>query len=350
MAWVQRLHNHGVIDRAGAALVPWWRGEGVDDVQETLRLWAIVDNWRSSHAYPLNSVQVNLRSRVARVAPGALVVQRMKRFSSLMNKLARQPRMSLSQMHDLGGCRAIFDDVAAIDEIVALYRPRRQRDLFGGPDGPKCYDYIRKPKPDGYRGVHLVVRFVARSSQRKLWNGQRIEIQLRSRLQHAFATAVETVTTFTREPLKFGGGSEEWRGFFSLMGSVLALREGTPIVAGTSSDPEVLIEQLRAAEAKLRVRQRLRGWAAAIHVMPSQNLDEPWLVLRLDLDRPTIQVAGYPDASRAAASIAPTEQQPSSGIDAVVVKVNDLKTIRLAYPNYYADASAFLDALDAALQ
>jgi hypothetical protein len=40
------------------------------------------------------------------------------------------------------------------------------------------------------------------------------EIQLRSRLQHAWATTVETVDTFTRQAIKTGGGKAEWRRFF----------------------------------------------------------------------------------------------------------------------------------------
>jgi ppGpp synthetase/RelA/SpoT-type nucleotidyltranferase len=175
--------------------------------------------WRASHNFPLIVFQRILRKRAKQIDPGAIVAKRLKRFSSVMNKLSRESQMKLSQMQDLGGCRAIVTDVATVYRLYQTY-------LEINPSSPpewtvKCYDYIKHPKPDGYRGIHVVGRYLAPNEKGKPWDGHRIEIQLRSKLQHAFATAVETVTTFTRLPLKFGGGPPDWRRFFSLMGSVL---------------------------------------------------------------------------------------------------------------------------------
>ncbi len=43
-----------------------------------------------------------------------------------------------------------------------------------------------------------------------------IELQLRTRLQHEWATAVETMGTFLQSSLKSSQGPEEWLDFFSL--------------------------------------------------------------------------------------------------------------------------------------
>jgi hypothetical protein len=109
-------------------------------------------------------------------------------------------------------------------------------------------------KKDGYRGIHVVARYHPRKSEREPWDGHRVEIQMRTRLQHAFSTAVETVTAFTRQPLKFGAGPVEWRRFFSLMGSALALREGTESVPDTPTDKTQLIAEFKNAAAELKVR------------------------------------------------------------------------------------------------
>src|SRR6201998_3280092 len=115
-----------------------------------------------------------------------------------------------------------------------------------------------------------------------MWYGQLIEIQIRSQLQHAFATAVETVTTFTREPLKFGAGPVEWRRFFSLMGSTLALREGTVLVSGTPANHDELIAELRECVNRLNIRSRLRGWTNALTVLRAKHLKRfKWLLLVL---------------------------------------------------------------------
>lgn len=346
--WVRRSFGKGQIDRAGKLLTPWWLDRTAHrlDVREIGRHFDIIQNWRTSHAFPLNSFQVNLRSRARRVEKGALVAQRLKRFSSLMNKLAREPQMKLSQMHDLGGCRAIVTDVQAVDELVRLYRGD-DKVWYESEGTLKYYDYIRNPKADGYRGIHLVGRYTARQEEQEAWNGQRIEIQLRSRLQHAFATAVETVTTFTREPLKFGGGPAEWKRFFALTGSLFALRENTPFVPGTPTDEKALTSELREQTKSLKVVQRLRGWAAALKRLPRSNVKGfEWLLLVLDIRANTIDVTPFTNRTKAEAAVAKIEQgQQGDLLDAVLVGVKSARELRFAYPNYYADTGAFINAL-----
>jgi hypothetical protein len=266
-----------------------------------------------------------------------------------MNKLVRENAMKLSQMQDLGGCRVILSDIRA---VTALYETYRGGDLLPPTEGSlKCHDYIKNPKPDGYRGIHVVGRYHARSRLREPWNGHRIEIQLRSQLQHVFATAVETVTTFTREPLKFGAGPIEWRRFFSLMGSALAYREGTPFVEDTTTNITDLIKELREVTTMLRVQERLSGWSDALQVLPRQDIKEgfKWLLLVLNIKDKTIKVTGYIDRKQASKAVAEIEKSKQEDLDAVLVWVPSINNLRAAYPNYYADTKGFLEALKTSL-
>ena len=78
--------------------------------------------------------------------------------------------MKLSQMQDLGGCRAILSDVESVYRLFDMYRGPLT--LFEDADTRlKCYDYIRTPKPDGYRGIHIVGRYQARLEKNLPWNG-----------------------------------------------------------------------------------------------------------------------------------------------------------------------------------
>jgi hypothetical protein len=267
-----------------------------------------------------------------------------------MNKLARESHMKLSQMHDLGGCRAILADVRSVDRLYELYRG--PQDLFESEGSLKSYDYIRSPKPDGYRGIHVVGRYRARFAKNEPWNGHRIEIQLRSRLQHAFATAVETVTTFTKFPLKFSGGPDQWRRFFSLTGSAFALREGTSVIAGTPTDPGELIRELREVTKLLKVRPRLAGWARAIRKLPGRNVNKKfqYLLLVLNVADNTVKVTGFADRQEAAVAINEIEKGKREELDAVLVWVGSIRDLKAAYPNYYADTDEFIDALNQALR
>ncbi len=82
--------------------------------------------------------------------------------------------------------------------------------------------------------MHFVYRYRSREARRAAWDGLRIEVQIRSNLQHAWVAAVETVDAIRCTQLKIAGaGNGEWDRFFALMGSVLALEEGRPTVPGT---------------------------------------------------------------------------------------------------------------------
>lgn len=353
-AWVRREHSKSTIRRAGEQLTAWWVG-GANSGRfdhatfETIDAIEVAQNWRTCHAYPLNAFQVTLRQRARRVEHRPLIAQRLKRFVSVVEKLAREVNMNLAQMQDLGGCRAVLSSVDAVDRLAALYG-FGQANLFAQEDA-SWKDYIREPKPDGYRGIHIVGRFAPKTRSGWDWNGQRVEIQLRTRLQHAFSTAVETVTTFTNQPLKFGGGPEDWRRFFALMGSMLAVREGTQLVPGTSADPHEIALELWDLTQALNVPRRLRSWAEALRSMRGLNIkDAQWLLLALDVETSTVRVQGFQAYDVAAKTLGQLEKGPrGQTVDAVLVRLTSARQLRAAYPNYYADTTQFLEALGDAL-
>ena len=327
----------------------WWiSDEDTHLKQQWSAAFNVLENWRTSHDFPLTSVQRALRNRAQKVEKHVIVARRLKRFPSLMNKLARESAMKLSQMQDLGGCRAILSNANAVQLLFSMYGG--EAPLLPSEGSRKCDDYIKNPKPDGYRGIHIVERYHSHSELFAPWDGQRIEIQLRTQLQHSFATAVETVTTFTRTPLKFGAGPVEWRRFFSLMGSALAIREQTPLVPNTPPNSDELIKELRDASNHLMVHQRLRGWADALKTLRSQHMkDSELLLLVLDMTQNTVKAQGFKERKDALQAIAEIEKSKSTNLDAVLVWVSSFRRLRAAYPNYYADTGKFLVTLDAAL-
>ncbi len=68
---------------------------------------ALLDNWRASHLYVINTFQASLRLRRTRFAGGdaITIAQRLKRRPTIIDKLGREQGMSLSRMHDIAGCR-----------------------------------------------------------------------------------------------------------------------------------------------------------------------------------------------------------------------------------------------------
>lgn len=185
----------------------------------------LVNNWRSAHSYPLNSINMTLKQRAIRVEKTAIVYQRLKRAEAIRAKMLRQEKehgrmFDLTSMQDLGGCRAIMSDVDKIEELLSVYEDAHKKNPDRGSIREHMDDYISQPKDDGYRGVHLIYKYrsqaeehaliAAREWDRLKFDGLRIEIQIRSRLQHQWASAVETAGRHIRRNIKGDGGGKSW--------------------------------------------------------------------------------------------------------------------------------------------
>lgn len=349
MAWAtpnypkKRVTNAGKILAAGTEKIdnlPAW--------QEYLDALDIVNNWRAAHAFPLNTIQIGLRRIAKSVESSAIVAQRIKRLSSITSKLYRFPTMSLSQMQDLGGCRAIVGDVKSVDGILYLYKKSNMKHHLHTLD-----NYIDKPKTSGYRGVHMIYTY--NSDKNETYNGLKIEIQVRTQLQHAWATAVETVGTFVRQALKSSQGEKEWLRFFSLMGTALAIRENTPTIPGTPQDEASLIAELNSLAESLDVANKLRAYGAALKTLEDASVKSAhYFLMTLEPEAETVSVKGFKgnELQKATDMYLEVEKTLNAkrGAEAVLVSVESIAALQRAYPNYFLDTDLFLDALHAALR
>jgi ppGpp synthetase/RelA/SpoT-type nucleotidyltranferase len=342
MEWTIPEYTRTQVDRAGHVI----RNPDIAD-SDWLEAYSAVDNWRSSHAFPLNTIQTGLRGRARIVDPDCLVAQRLKRFWSIWLKLRRFPTMNLSQMQDIGGCRAVVSTVDQVYELHELSRSSKMRHELA-----RCNNYILEPKRSGYRGVHLIYRY--ESDRKVTYNGLQIEVQLRSKIQHAWATAVETVGTFTRQSLKSSLGSEEWLRFFALMSCVMALKESTPRVPDVPTAERELYRELRASAAHLDVLARLDGFARSLHVIGQGTPGSKYYLLQFDSGTRALKVEAFRASELERANIAYREIEKanagSSSRDAVLVSVDSLEALRRAYPNYFLDTQVFAEHVAEAIQ
>ena len=338
MEWIAPKYSRKRVDRAGRALVDAAGGPLPD---EDLRVFG---NWRSSHAFPLNTLQVGLRARARRVCPDPLVSQRLKRTPSAVAKLMRFPRMKLSQMQDVGGCRAVVDTVEQVKRLRDEYRRSRVKHC---PANGK--DYIESPKESGYRGVHIVYRY--RSARKETYNGLLIEVQLRTRLQHAWATAVETAGAFLGQALKSSEGEKDWLRFFALVSSAFALNEDCPTVPGTPPDRNSLREEIRGSASRLDAITRFTEYRALIDRNPLfrsvENLHFFLLERRPDLGN--LYVTGYKrgEQTRIFEDYLDAERKVKeiNGAEVVLVSADSIQAVQRAYPNYQLDTTHFVKEL-----
>jgi hypothetical protein len=201
--------------------------------EELKGIFRIANNWRDSHAYPMAKLRSEMGGKLRSLQLDGLTAARLKRMRSIRKKL-RTININLNQIQDLGGCRAILSSIAEIRSLVQAYRGDNRHELH------REDDYIAHPKAGGYRSHHIVLKFRGLDEERSIFDGRRIEIQVRPRLQHSWATAVEAVGTFRNEDMKGGAGDADWLRLFRLVSAELALAEGCPMPDGTPAETEIL--------------------------------------------------------------------------------------------------------------
>lgn len=345
MAWIKPKYTKAEVNRAGGLLTRSATSE--DQITEALE---ILDNWRAAHSYPMHVFKIRLKNAAQAVDAGSLTVQRLKRVPAILRKLQRRynghpPTMTLSQMQDIAGCRAVLANVALARKLYEKYYLKG--DLKHYRVGIK--DYITNPKKDGYRSIHLIYKYISDKEGKKGYNTLLVEIQIRSRLQHLWATAIETVDFFTRQAIKSNEGQEDWMEFFRLVSSAFARMENCPAVPNTPIDEKELYLEIKRREAILKVIKVMRGWMQALRVFDQQTKGkQKWqfFLLELDIVGEKLLVTPYSKSQEQTAikdyAKSENKNRGKREYDVVLVGADTTNDLKKAYPNYFVDCQDFL--------
>lgn len=182
---------------------------GLDEAALTDKENQIIDKWRQAHLEPLTEVTLKLQEWLQDLSPSICMAQRLKRKPQIIKKLKRTHPMRLSQMQDVGGCRAIFASNEDIEKAIDIIK-NKSRYRFLNIVGQK--DYRQNGRAEsGYRAVHVIFDR----------NGYKIEMQLRTMVQHSWAEEVERTSIICQSSLKEGEGPAQVLAYFKTASDVL---------------------------------------------------------------------------------------------------------------------------------
>ncbi len=340
MAFVEPRFSKNQVNKAGDILV----NPAAFSSKEQDWATTVLANWRACHGYPINTFQATLRGKLKNGYGDYIVAQRLKRAPSIILKLQRFDGMQLARMQDIGGLRAVLTSLRRVRTLEQNYRGSSFEHVL-----TNSKDYIDHPKEDGYRGVHLIYRYM--NSRAPAYHGLSLELQLRTQRQHAWATAVETMGTFLGQALKAGQGDQEWRDFFAKASAALAIIESTAPVPGFENrSRQEVFDDVASTEARLHVLQRLEGFAIAADQIVTERGQGAYHLIILDSTRRQVTIRPYAVGSLEQASLdyATVERRTTAGepIEAVLVSAGPIAALRKAYPNYFLDTQAFVREME----
>lgn len=323
------------IDQAGESLKNRSSGDNLTHALD------ILSSWRAYHAIPLDNFATVLRTRTQKISSSAVVAQRLKRTPSILLKLSNHRTMRLSAMQDIGGLRAILDTTEEVYKLLELYKRSKSKHSLSSLD-----DYIEAPKKDGYRSIHLVYKL---SKIPNLF----LEIQLRSQLQHIWATGVEVFGTLQNSSFKSGHGNRKWLDFFSMLSSVFAAKENRPLLeAHRKTSQEDLIEQVQREIQELQVIENLIVYTAVyktISKSATKGRKGHYSLILLNSRENTISIDAFGASQFEVAAQMYLELEKKhfndKQLNIVLVNTGDIKKLELSYPNYFMDTKILIQNL-----
>ncbi|MDD2942720.1 MAG: RelA/SpoT domain-containing protein [bacterium] len=331
MKWIEPKYSKERVKKAGKSII-----NASANSREFKEAIPVFHNWRSAHAFPMQIMLDLLRKNSIRIDKNALAVQRLKRIPSILSKLTREKDMNLSRMEDIGGCRVVVANVSQAHKICDKLKNCRTKHILH-----RERNYITNPKESGYRGIHLVFKY---NGNKKDFNGIPVEIQIRSKIQHSWATAVEVAGAFTKQALKASKGDSDWLDFFKYTSVEFAKLEGLiQYDIDDGIDTYALFNQLFI---KLDIENRLRAFNVAVETITNKKENGAgYYILLLDMEKKVIRVSRYKKSQLVEATEFYDSEEEKHKLDEskdlVMVSAKSVKDLKKAYPNYFSDTAEF---------
>ena len=327
------------ISRAGLTMLSSKSQKEVEDAV------TIINDWRSNHVFVLDQLKPFVSSLFEDNGIEPLFSsQRLKRMTSIQYKLDLNPNMGLGGMQDIGGLRFVLQDVSTLEKTFGLIKQYLPENFTIY----KINDYVNeRPKSSGYRSIHVVYQY---SSRDERYDGLRVELQIRTKLQHNWATAVETAGLASNTSLKSSQGDNNWLLFFKVVSCLMSIKEHKPMMPEYEKHTmEKLMRMCFKMDKKYKYTDTLKALRVTVHtVEEKQYIDDLYLII-INFEETMVTITGYSTAERndAIKQYAAEEETAIEGKKAVVlVAVDNIRNLKEAYPSYFLDTSEFITVLE----
>lgn len=316
--------------------------ENTDTIEDLQKL----SDFRAEHSKMIKSFVWSLRSIINNKKiklsnrNRIIISQRLKRLPSIIGKLKRFPELRLSRMQDLAGARIILPNIKDTEEVANYLKNKvyKQKDknnfLF-----VREKNYILEPKEDGYRSIHQIFKYQGKKESQL--EGYQIELQIRTRLQHQWATSVEIIDSIKQQSLKTGGGDAYYREFFKLSSKLMEYIEFKKDMNEISDK----IKRLSDLDKEFNILKTLSSLRVVTKELEGIKSKE-YLILILDYKGNTVRYIPVFEENISRDYLMYEQEYKGENNNVVSVSVENLKNLKKAYPNYFLDAREFVTTIE----
>ena len=266
-----------------------------------------------------------------------LMYQRIKRTPSIKLKLEKMD-LTIDKMQDIAGIRIVVDNIDNVYSIGSIIRSMENSLNFQS-QFKKENDYIKKMKDSGYRSYHIIYNWNYKKEQNKQCF---IEIQVRTKVQHSWATAVEVLGFYKKQHLKQGVGDKEIRNILVDLSKCFELIEKKEI-------NQKLFKKTIDSIKKSKIIDKLKAFTIAsnqIHDDIKNNKKQKIFLIKIDFKNKWVSRKGFNKEELAINEYVNLEKLKDENIDVVLVSIEDIKYLKEAYPNYFLDTKDFISNIE----
>lgn len=316
--------------------------------------------WRANHVSSLDEGYKIALEYAKKIDSKPILAKRLKRAQSIINKLRLlENKVQLTTMNDIAGCRVIVSNQKRVYKLVNLLHKKSDYSIR--------VDYIKKPRSSGYRSIHLIGKFPNHDGVNRP-----VELQVRTKVQHSWATAVEIVDLFTKQSIKSNTGDKDWSDLFKYTSELFSIFEENPYLHTSKTENiyenflqyyqqnkteyiEFCAYKVFSLSKKLDVLNRFGIFAQSLIVTTEhiQKIPENgYILITIDMvedNKFNINSEFFhkDDFDNAKLKYIQTEKNVLLHTHYVtaLVSTNAIGGVKEAYPNYFADSSKFLEYL-----
>ncbi|WDD88793.1 RelA/SpoT domain-containing protein [Fusobacterium nucleatum] len=316
------------------------------------------DNFREAHNIIIKLFTIELKK--VNFSKQHLTASRNKRIETIISKLCRPEKPKLDRIHDIAGTRIIFENIKSLEDYIDILENTELVNFKEKINEDKNrYNYIKNPKSDGYRSIHKVFYYSSNTPystlNEKRFNleNKKIELQLRTRLQHIWATTVEIYDIINKSNIKTGTHNklETKEGLFFKKCSLVF--EG--IESNDVEKIKININEIFRDKDLVEIYNRLKGIKNIKNIQLPKTLgsDEVFILIT-DLNKgkttffttDPIEKNDKQDTFLINASYRRLEEKNTKGeYILLLLTLGDIKKLKNVYPNYFLNTNKFISIL-----